>query len=56
MGWFCLHLSYSPPDVNFALDVYVIKGLLAESLLAERAGATGDGAGSWTLGKDAVHT
>ena len=51
----CLHLSYSPTDVNFALDVYVVEGLLAEPLFSQRTGAPGNGAGGGTLGENAVY-
>lgn len=47
-------MGYSPPDINFALNVDVVKGLLAEPLFPQRASTPGDRTRGRTLGEDAV--
>lgn len=50
------HFSNPPSNVNFPLYLYIVEGLLAETLFPECAGTPCDWAGGGALGEDPVDT
>ena len=49
-----LHVHHAPPDIHFSLNADILKGLLAEAVLAEGLAASSDRAASWTRREDSV--
>jgi hypothetical protein len=50
------HVHHAPPDIHFSLNADILKGLLAEAVLAKGLATSGDGAASRARRENSVDT
>lgn len=49
-------MHHAPADIHFSLNSDILKGLLAEAVLAKGFATSSDGAASWTRRENSIDT